>query len=94
MQTEERNRIVKTCYDPELNAVACVAKCVAGIAIIGLIGVIGISVNESGREKLAGNAHLKRPDLQTAEAPQTAIHESGQTQAIPAIIEASQPTAD
>jgi hypothetical protein len=69
MRTRARNLNAKTRWKPELDTVFCVAKSVAGVAIIGLIGVIGIQFNESGRDKLAGNASVNAPHMQTAEAP-------------------------
>ncbi|HSQ03797.1 MAG TPA: hypothetical protein VLN59_07170 [Burkholderiales bacterium] len=69
MQTQERDRIVKTYYDPELNPVACVAKCVAGIAIVGLVGIVGVELNQSGAEKLTDVARVEVRQLQAVEAP-------------------------
>ncbi len=60
MQTEERIRIVKAYYNPELSPVACVAKCAAGLVIVTLIAVIGaMTPGEEGGDKLAYNAHVK-----------------------------------
>lgn len=77
MDTEERNRIMKAFYDPELNPVACLAKCLAGLAIVGLVGLMGIKFNESGKEKVADRAHVKTVQLQAEEAPrhEAAIHQ-------------------
>jgi len=79
MQTEERNRLVKAYYDPELNSIACVAKCTAGLAIIILIAVIGVISTDDGHEKLADDGHLETTQLQAVGAPrqqERGLHES------------------
>ncbi len=81
MQTQERDRLVKAYYHPELDPIACVAKCTAGLAIIALIAVIGINSTDDGHEKLADDGHLKTTQLQVGGAPrqqERALRESQQ----------------
>jgi hypothetical protein len=81
MQAEERRRLVKQYnrYDgPELNPVARVAKCAAGLLVVAVIAAIGQSLGERDGEKLAQNARATAPRPQggeTSQVPQSKVYE-------------------
>jgi hypothetical protein len=87
MHTEAKTRVVKTDGQPEPNAVAYVSKCIIGIAITGLIGVIGVSFSERGGEKVAGSARMSAPQVKAAQAAQQQLAATRGTRQAP--VEAS-----
>ncbi len=70
METRRRNRLVQAYYNPQLNSAAYFAKCAAGIALVGLIGVIGISSTDLQRDKLAREVSVNEQRVGAAGAPQ------------------------
>ncbi len=77
MRTEERNRLVKAYYNPELNAVGCVAKCAAGVAIVALVAAIGVTSEktEGGHPGAAARVRTAQSHLQGSPQHEAATQE-------------------
>ncbi len=69
MDTEERNRIMKAFYDPELSDVARLAKGIVGVAILGLIGAIAGTSSEDINDAGAPMRTVRAATAKAADRP-------------------------